>query len=959
MRIGSVERPATSVLQPNRVGADPQAFGAGVATALTGLGNTLQDAGVSQAQLEAQMREREERKKNQQRTVDFIRLRGETTRDLQQMQQEAPAGADGFTEQAKALVQERFAPFLAGIEDPESRAKFEAQIARFDENATTAAFTFEFNETNRVFGEQVNDLLEESRLRIREEPELLEQELDEFTDLIGDSTLPADEQQELLESVIATLQADTFQSEMQQAMRGTAPVGPGDGTDVEAPGLSAFNRATLNAIAGPESSGRYDAIHGGEKITDFSDHPRKFVTIESGPNKGKKSSAAGRYQFIASTWDEALASYNAAHPDRQVNDFSPVSQDLVAAHWLEVSYNRRNQNGPSFIEIRNDPSVTNLAHLRETLKGEWEGLGNLSDEEFAAAITGERGLAGGGTGAAEGPDIWNDERFNDIPFAQRVMLANAADDAERAAADEATKQAKKRRDDALDEANRMAFAGELNKDQVNNVAEQLNATAGERKALLARVDDARTRESTAGQVAAKLNNRETLTRDRDGQGLDALLQREGLTQGINERDLEAFNTARPNILRAGFIPEELRSVFQSQLGATDPQTRGFALSGLAALHRDNDRLLENSGFTEAEESDVTFFNAFRASFPEGEPGEQQLLEFMKTTKDRFLGQSLKQVQEAGGEAFEEEFETESDLLNLFSTLNPFDDEPLLPQVGAQRLIFISDARRAFIRGFAETGDADQAKKRMEVFLKRTWGKSSFGGITQLVKHPPERIWGPSFPDGLGPAENQLRLQLLANPDSNFVEGDTFTLVADSQTEADIAARQAGTRKELPSYQVIIQDANGIIKDAGQRFFPENTPDLEAQAQVRGNLARAESQRAEKAKQLIELKRGITGLPSEEREARQAQIDEVQTQLEQLGGMAEELQNQVDKKTDPAMLGKTLFEQIDREFLPVLEEEGNKQVRAYLVKVIRGSSPLPPGLTKREAIQLNAELQKVR
>jgi muramidase (phage lysozyme) len=69
----------------------------------------------------------------------------------------------------------------------------------------------------------------------------------------------------------------------------------------------------------------YDVMVGGSNFTDFSKHPRVLVTLNS---KGLKSTAAGRYQFIASTLDDLAKRL-------KLTDFSPVSQDLACVELLK------------------------------------------------------------------------------------------------------------------------------------------------------------------------------------------------------------------------------------------------------------------------------------------------------------------------------------------------------------------------------------------------------------------------------------------------------------------------------------------------------------------------------------------------------------------------------------------------------------------------------------------------
>jgi muramidase (phage lysozyme) len=140
-------------------------------------------------------------------------------------------------------------------------------------------------------------------------------------------------------------------------------------------------RALLDAIAAPESGGRYDVRFDGTArgatITDFSDHPRILEAIPDGfEAAGKRSSAAGRYQFVKGTWDEAAKAVGA-------QDFSPINQDK-AAWWLA----QRDYKARTGRELVADIDAGNLADVRRSLSRTWEGLGRVSDDKFAQAVQG-------------------------------------------------------------------------------------------------------------------------------------------------------------------------------------------------------------------------------------------------------------------------------------------------------------------------------------------------------------------------------------------------------------------------------------------------------------------------------------------------------------------------------------------------------------------------------------------
>lgn len=62
--------------------------------------------------------------------------------------------------------------------------------------------------------------------------------------------------------------------------------------------MVAWSEGTDNGLQPTRNHG-YDVIVGGEIFTDYSDHPRRLVTL----NPKLKSTAAGRYQLLSRWWD--------------------------------------------------------------------------------------------------------------------------------------------------------------------------------------------------------------------------------------------------------------------------------------------------------------------------------------------------------------------------------------------------------------------------------------------------------------------------------------------------------------------------------------------------------------------------------------------------------------------------------------------------------------------------------
>lgn len=88
--------------------------------------------------------------------------------------------------------------------------------------------------------------------------------------------------------------------------------------------LEAF-LAVIRHCEGASGENGYRMLFGGELFDTFADHPRRKITKPLG-GKSITSTAAGAYQFLATTWDECRKALD-------LRDFSPQSQDK-AAEWL-------------------------------------------------------------------------------------------------------------------------------------------------------------------------------------------------------------------------------------------------------------------------------------------------------------------------------------------------------------------------------------------------------------------------------------------------------------------------------------------------------------------------------------------------------------------------------------------------------------------------------------------------
>ena len=147
-----------------------------------------------------------------------------------------------------------------------------------------------------------------------------------------------------------------------------------------------IRQALLKTIYGTEAPG-YNVMYGGGTFDSYADHPRQAVPITTGPNAGKYSTAAGKPQFLAGTWDELQRELN-------LPDFSPHSQDRGAWHLAAKTYNLN--TGRDLERVLETGNPNDIAQVGQTLSGKWTslpgGIEQATDENrFVTAFNNARG----------------------------------------------------------------------------------------------------------------------------------------------------------------------------------------------------------------------------------------------------------------------------------------------------------------------------------------------------------------------------------------------------------------------------------------------------------------------------------------------------------------------------------------------------------------------------------------
>lgn len=645
-------------------------------------------------------------------------------------------------------------------------------------------------------------------------------------------------------------------------------------------------RGLLDTIAKTESAGRYNVRYGGavdKTFQGFDDHPRVAEPITSGPDVGKTSSAAGRYQFIGSTWDQQAKKLG-------LRDFSPANQDVAAWDLAQTEY--KSKTGKDLLTTLRSGDT---ADVLPSLSGQWSSLpgGRQPAKQF-----------GGFTA----------DQVQKNPFLISAYVRTLAADPELRV--QSAKQTAAAAGKALDNGmlpNPVAMA-EVNQaaamfpDKMGSVADDLNGKlAGQKIASLPAEQRTQVEEQyrqaltgddvhTVNLAAAALKQTEASDKNmkehpyveaenrgwtQAAQPVDpsqpaaipaALAQRATLSTRIGNLN----HTPPPALLDRDEVP-------QLQAALEGPQGAGV-LSGIAGALKPEEmtRLLGEKGFVDsltAMQSSIdpvkmSTANAFaehvwqqNAALAEQSLGKgsvdklqawqalkgsfapEELAKRLNQSDDPAVAKARKEAATAAGTELEKV--SAGDVTGkltkswFFGPSAPVDvpDSANLPGGSLMGAALVNDYKATYTQLRSMGVPADKASDKSAERLKSTWGPSEAAG-NQIMKLPPEHFnrpiegapnWmGEQLHDFVAASEGVQRGPMTAG--KHVVSRQRWEisgLVADGRTESEVS------NGIPPSYHVAIRRAGGDIDVLPQRitfdgakYMAKHEADLRA---TQGNL----------------------------------------------------------------------------------------------------------------------------
>lgn len=528
----------------------------------------------------------------------------------------------------------------------------------------------------------------------------------------------------------------------------------------------------FGAIDATESKGAYNVMYGGSTFSDFSWHPN----ITHYTKEGDPSTAAGRYQFIYSTWMRAANALG-------LTDFSPASQDK-AAWWLAQDDYAKNSGGRSLAADLASGDQGLGANIRRSLMTTWEGFGNISDEKFNNIVfNGEGSMAG----------LMADPRFDHLPQDQRnAIMTDALTSAQvastaRAAADTASYNAR------ISDAITQIENGTFSQTKINVMDESGFFKNNEDRE---RVQDAYNtkyaEELAAGELQDNLANNPAFSFTADDPGREAMssmIKFNGGYEGIKNRDEAVVqNLILPTIDAANYADKGVSTQLAKMLTSSNQADVDYASNVINQIEARNSEAAKTA-FGDDTIRLMQIYNTRK-----GVMSATDLAEYM-TAINSPPNKAAVESALAVGEKFIADNPDQFAISHILSEVG----DPSIWSAQSTILDIVSqysaetDYKNLFLGNLAQGMTTDDAADTAEKQLVKNWGVSNATGQPIFMKFPPE-YHTQKYDGGHDYMIDQLRQDQGLGPDAQIY------LTSDAQTEAEIA------KGIPPSYGFTFQNA---------------------------------------------------------------------------------------------------------------------------------------------------------
>ena len=760
------------------------------------------------------------------RFADYQTERGKEFAEFSRGRSSSPMG---MTRDYDSQLAQREEAFLATVPE-RHRDEWRAKLAQDRAQRVGSAFTAELTLMDEADTNTLNQGLNTLGSALKGKQTSLEDAQAEWAELVEKSGLPAETKEQFILNGNSTLQGLEFGTIVEEAAKGYGTVNDGSTGDVAAAGLAPQERGVLNGIAAGESPG-YNVWNGGTTFEGYEDHP---AATGSAPGE---STAAGRYQFILGTWRAATASYERA-TGVKVPDFSPEWQDRVALHWAEKRFNELNGEGLTFRGVLASGDPEQALKIKKVLGNprggdpnavEWQGLGDgyMSDSDFLEIFTGQKGIAGGGTGPASAPNVWTESRFANLSLESKLNFSSQASAAAASFKSEQATALAQGKKDFLDQAYNAGFSGDATAVEGLKTSQYWDASAQAK--FNEGMEVYRKSENGIAGVSSALAAGTPLAASQSKAFGDWFGQA-GFT-GIMDGDAEAYKRMGWAVEQARIFPEGSVDAFRAAMA--NPNTAPGALELLASAYAGDSSILKRSGFTQ---DDIAAVNLYKRIAERSSGADKAYEKYaMASDAENRTGRTDTQLTTEALKVFNETYPDGSELVDQvfdgWFTMQP----ELNPSTEG---MLMQDAAIAYQDGYKIYGTAEGAEAYMQSSINDIWGVSQtknmrdgnqqFANDSVLMKYPPENYY--VAPDGdfeflyKGISDYAL---------ANGAQASDAVLLADDTTAKEVREGKA------PTYQVIGKDEFGGAVVLPGRFGGENVR-KEAEERVVWNSMRTHS-----------------------------------------------------------------------------------------------------------------------